>query len=161
MNKDLREFRHLIGLLPSRPSLFPDRCLPRNQSPASINGTGANHLALFRTEEPDLRFGGNCPLRSVGGGSYNFDHLLWRQFEPVHNSVSIIHGASPFAPAAFTAKEEGDFRCRVSGEAVGCPIRATEEEAPRMDAFLTPSELLSVETSYIPPEPNDVLNTKS
>ena len=35
-----------------------------------------------------------------------------------------------FAPVVFTAKKEGAIPCRGSGEAVGCPVRTTEEDAP-------------------------------
>ena len=42
-------------------------------------------------------------------------------------SLPIRSTVLPFALVSFTAKERGRSLCRVSGEAVGCPIRTTEE----------------------------------
>ena len=44
-----------------------------------------------------------------------------------NHSIPLI----PFAPTVHSRqKKEGAIPCRVSGEAVGCPVRSTEEKAP-------------------------------
>ena len=56
-------------------------------------------------------------------------------------------------------KKEGAIPCRGSGEAVGCPVRTTEEDAPK-GRILHSVPALTVETSYISPEPKRCVERK-
>lgn len=79
----------------------------------------------------------------------------------------------PVLPSQFTAilslplplfclrqKKEGAIPCRGSGEAVGCPVRTTEEDAPK-GRILHSVPALTVETSYISPEPKRCAERKA
>ena len=58
------------------------------------------------------------------------------------------------------AKKEGAVLVRVSGEAVGCPVRTTEKDAPNR-RILHSVMALTDQTSYIPPVAKTMRRTQS
>ena len=63
-------------------------------------------------------------------------------------------------PCSVRGKERGRNLSRVSGEAVGCPVRTTEEKAPD-GRILHPAMALTGRNSYISPEPKRCVERKA
>ena len=88
---------------------------------------------------------------------------IWqRAVRPLRGSscgyADLFHHAS-LRPLYGHGEERGRSPLRVSGEAVGCPVRTTKEDAPD-GRILRSASALTGQTSYISPEPKRCVERK-
>ena len=116
-------------------------CCLTNQSPACF--------VKFCVAKPSVGIGYHNLVVTAHVGTFDRSPYNDLPHQPsgilIHIDTIVIYRAIhnltflPFAPMVHSRqKKEGAIPCRVSGEAVGCPVRSTEEKAPIIRAHSPP-----------------------